>query len=63
MEKKRIILYKTLDEPHVRQLRNGLLETPEERYRGFFAMQARLWALKGRPKFPKSITIRKPSWI
>jgi len=63
MEKKRIIIYKSLDEPHQAQLKKGMSETPEERYRGFFMMQARLWALKGRPESRKDISIRKPSWI
>lgn len=63
MNKKRITIYKTLEEPHKDQLEKGLRETPEERYRGFFTMQARLWALKGRPKLAKRITVSKPSWI
>lgn len=63
MEKKRIILYKDLNEPHQRQVEKGATETPKERYAGFFKMQARLWALKGRPSVVKRITVSKPSWI
>lgn len=65
MEKKRkITFYNSLNEPYERMLERGLHETPEERYRAFFAMQRRLWAIKGYPeKGQRHITISKPSWI
>ena len=65
MEKKRTItFYKDLNEPYERMLERGLHETPEERYWGFFAMQFRLWAIKGYPHCDRrTITLSKPSWI
>ncbi|GAB3222047.1 hypothetical protein [Spirosoma arcticum] len=65
MEKKRTItFYKDLNEPYERMLERGLRETPKERYRGFFAMQFRLWAIKGYPHASKrTITVSKPPWI
>jgi hypothetical protein len=65
MEKKRTItFYKDLNEPYEQMLERGLRETPEERYWGFFAMQVRLWAIKGYPNSDKrTITVSKPSWI
>lgn len=65
MEKKRTItIYNDMNEPYQRMLERGLNETAEERYQGFFAMQFRLWAIKGYPHSEKrSITVSKPSWI
>lgn len=65
MEKKRTItFYKDMNEPYERMLERGLHETAEERYWGFFAMQFRLWTIKGYPHSDKrTITVSKPSWI
>jgi len=65
MKKKRTItIYRDLGEPYERMLEQGLQETPEERYRRFFVMQSRLWAIKGRPYNGKrTISVSKPAWI
>lgn len=53
-----------MNEPYDRMLERGLNETPEERYRGFFTMQFRLWTIKSYPHSDKrTITVSKPSWI
>lgn len=65
MKKKRTItIYQDLNEPYENMLKRGVVESPEVRYSSFFAMQARLWALKGRPNISdRTITVEKPTWI
>ncbi|MGA0558419.1 hypothetical protein ACO2Q8_17290 [Larkinella sp. VNQ87] len=63
MEKKRIVVYQDLNEPYEKLLADGLNETPEERYVKFFRMQARLWALKGRPFHERKVILKPHPWI
>lgn len=63
MEKKRIVFYQELNEPYEKLLSDGVKDTPEERYRKFFQMQARIWALKGKPNREKKIVIKPHQWI
>ena len=39
--KRKITIYKNLNEPYKAMLRRGLDETPEERYKRFFEEQAK----------------------
>lgn len=62
--KRKITIYKNLNEPYKAMLRRGLDETPEERYKRFFEEQANFkefMGVKGPPK--REIIIRKVSWI
>ena len=64
--KRKIIFYDDLNGPYLESLRQGLIDTPEERYVKFFQEQRRFREIVGIKKDPnakKVLTISKPSWI
>jgi hypothetical protein len=64
MEKKRIKIYKDMNGPYEEMLRQGHIDTPEERFEKFFRERAKFRAFIGweKPK-GRSITIKKVTWI
>jgi hypothetical protein len=65
-KKKRIIIYKDKNDPYLESLREGIKDTPEERYIKFFENRRKfneLMGIKKDPNAKKTIEIKKVTWI
>ncbi|WP_420149949.1 hypothetical protein [Spirosoma sp.] len=62
--KRRIVIYKDLNEPYRQFLRDGMNMTPDELFVSFMNMRAKNRLMFGlKKKTDKRLTIHKPSWI
>ncbi|MCP1382975.1 hypothetical protein [Runella salmonicolor] len=62
--KRKITIYKNLNEPYEAMLQRGLQETPDECFVRFFEERAKFRAFMGIKKsLKREIIIRKVSWI
>ncbi|WP_428663854.1 hypothetical protein [Runella sp.] len=62
--KRKITIYKELNEPYEAMLKRGLEETPDQRFVRFFEERAKFRTFLGIKTAPqKKIVIRKVSWI
>jgi hypothetical protein len=62
--KRKITIYKNLNEPYEAMLKRGLEESPDERFIRFFEERAKFRAFMGIVVAPKrKIVIRKVSWM
>lgn len=64
MEKKRIVVYQDLNEPHQQQVRMYARMTPEERWEEYLKMRKMYFELGGvQPILSYKIHVSKPSWM
>lgn len=62
--KRKITIYNNLNEPYEAMLKQGLKESPDERYIRFFEERAKFRAFMGIVvPLKRKIVIRKVSWI
>lgn len=62
--KRTIRIYKNLNEPYEAMLKQGLEETPNERFIRFFEERAKFRTIMGiTAPLKRKITIRQVSWI
>lgn len=65
-KKKRIIIYKDKNDPYLESLREGMKDTPEERYIEFFENRRKFNEFMGIKKHPdakKTIEIKRADWF
>lgn len=67
MERKRVLtIYKDESEPYFQAMRDGMKETPAERFIKFFENKVKMEQFLGtiKPKgASRTLTIQKPEWI
>ena len=64
--KKRITIYEDKNGPYMDSLRQGLIETPEERFIKFFEQRTKfkkMMGIKDKLSDKRSIVIKKVTWI
>jgi hypothetical protein len=64
--KKRIIIYTDKNDPYLESLREGMKDTPEERYIKFFENRRKynqFMGIKKDPDAKKTIEIKKADWF
>ncbi|WP_149242030.1 hypothetical protein [Dyadobacter sp. 32] len=65
-KKRQITFYEDMDGPYLESLRQGMMDTPEERYVKFFQEMKRfrqIMGIKEMPEAKRTIEIKEATWI